>query len=203
MKSIAKKVRFTCPKCKEVHEITCYEQLGPDKLEDIKNATVFQWDCESCGHKVKLIYPTYYCNIDKEFVVFLMPNATDVECISIEQQQLFKGFTMRLCKNADSFVEKIRVLESNLDDRAIELLKLMTFAKVHVQNKTIEDIFFYRKSESRSLEFTLMYQEDIDGIDIDDAMYQNVVSIVKEELPSLTEGVHCIDLEWAGKQVIM
>ena len=71
--------------------------------------------------------------------------------------------------------------------------------KSHDNNK---DIYFYRKSERNSFEFTLMYREDIDGIDIDYAMYENILNIVNEELPPLEDGIHCIDLEWAGAQVI-
>lgn len=202
MKSIEKKVMFRCPKCKEKHEAVCFEQMGPEIKEQVMNATVLQWNCGSCGHKVKLVYPTRYCDREKKFVVFLRPNAQDSTVISEEEKKEFEGYTMRLCKTADTFVEKVRILDTCLNDRAIELLKLITFAKIHVDNDTLEDIFFYRKSESGSLEFTLMYKEDVDGIDINNAMYENVLAIVKEELPTLEEGVHCIDLEWAGAQVI-
>ena len=47
-----------------------------------------------------------------------------------------------------------------------------------------------------------MYKEDIDGIDIDQAMYQNVLNIVTDELPPLEDDVYCIDLNWAGAQVV-
>lgn len=202
MESIVNKIKFTCPKCNSEHMVTCYEQLGPNQKEEVINSSFLQWDCESCGHKVKLVYPTHYCNKEKKFVVFLRPNASDESCMSEDEKEMFKGFTMRLCKTADTFVEKVRVLEAELNDRAIELLKLITFAKIHVGNDTIQDIYFYRKSESGSLEFTLMYKEDIDGIDIDQAMYQNVLNIVTDELPPLEDDVYCIDLNWAGAQVV-
>ena len=135
-------------------------------------------------------------------MVFLRPNVSDVSCITEDEKEMFNGYTMRLCKTADTFVEKVRVFEAKLNDRAIELLKLITFAKIHVGNDTIQDIYFYRISEHGSLEFTLMYKEDIDGIDIDQAMYQNVLNIVTDELPSLEDDVYCIDLNWAGAQVV-
>lgn len=191
-----------CPQCKSEHMVTCYGQLGPNKKDEVVSSSVFQWDCESCGHKVKLVYPTAYCNVEKEFVVFLRPNAVDESCITEDEKELFTGFTMRLCKTADTFVEKVRVLEAELNDQAIELLKLITFAKIHAEDDGMQDIYFYRKSESGSLEFTLMYQDNIDGIDIDLAMYQNVLNIVKEELPPLGDDVYCIDLNWAGAQVM-
>ncbi|HAB60702.1 MAG TPA: hypothetical protein DCE48_08380 [Lachnospiraceae bacterium] len=202
MESIEKNIPFTCPSCKSEHMVTCYEQLGPNKKEEVMSASFLQWDCNSCGHKVKLVYPTYYCNIEKEFVVFLRPNVSDVSCITEDEKEMFNGYTMRLCKTADTFVEKVRVFEAKLNDRAIELLKLITFAKIHVGNDTIQDIYFYRISEHGSLEFTLMYKEDIDGIDIDQAMYQNVLNIVTDELPPLEDDVYCIDLNWAGAQVV-
>lgn len=203
MKSIEKKVEFTCPQCGKVQESICYEQLGPDKYLDVSNSSIFQWDCNECGHKIKLVYPTYYCNIEKEFVVFLDPKNEEVKGLTQEQMALFRGFAKRLCKNSDTFVEKVRVLEAGLNDRAIELLKLITMAKLHSKDNSVLDIFFYRKSESNSLEFTVIYKEDIDGIDIDYAMYENVLAIVLEELPELSDEVHCIDLDWAGKQVAM
>ncbi|WP_167956939.1 CpXC domain-containing protein [Anaerosporobacter faecicola] len=202
MNSIEKQLQFTCPKCKEEHKVTCFEQIGPDQKEQVMNSSIFQWDCESCGHKVKLVYPTMYCNEEKKFVIFLRPNAADATCIGEEEQARFPGFTKRFCKTADTFVEKVRVLEAGLNDQAIELLKLITFAKIHVENDTMEDIFFYRMSESGSLEFTLMYKEDVDGIDIDFSMYENVLHIVQDEVPPLEDDVYCIDLNWAGAQVV-
>lgn len=202
MQSQETQVEFVCPECKTTHRVNRYDRIEVDLKETVMNSSLFKWDCPECAHKVKLIYPCFYVDNSKRYVVWLVPNASDTTTIDRSLVNEYEGYTKRLCTTLDSFVEKVRILDSGLQDQAIELLKLITFAKVHISNDEIEHIYFYRKNEASNLELTLMYKEDVDGIEIPDTMYQSVLSIVKEELEPLGDDVFLIDQEWAGGKVI-
>lgn len=82
----------------------------------------------------------------------------------------------------------------------MELLKLLIFAKIHVEDDSMEQIQFYRVDEQGDFEFTIWNKEGPDGIHVDGKMYENVKELAKE-LPDLEDKYYTIDLEWAGGQV--
>ena len=82
----------------------------------------------------------------------------------------------------------------------MELLKLLVFAKIHVEDETLSEIYFYRKTRENNLEFTIFRGKEPDGIAVSIEMYQNVLELA-QNVPMDEEGFQTIDLDWAGRVV--
>ena len=84
------------------------------------------------------------------------------------------------------------MLEDELDDRVIEILKLKLFLRCHRQGRSISQVRYHDKDED-TLWFDLIDGEDRDiaGIPLDN--YQSIV----DRLPPLAAGFQEIDDTWA------
>lgn len=184
-----------CQKCGAKGEATIWHEISEKEKEACMDTSIFKWKCPSCGHIYKFIYPCIYKNESKKFVVRFQ--GTDK---TFAADKDFTGYCKRDCNSEEELAEKVRILEAELDDRAMELLKLLIFAKIHVTDETMEQIQFYRVAEDGDFEFTIWTGEGPDGIHIDALMYENVKELAKD-LPDLEDKYYTIDLEWAGSQV--
>jgi len=184
-----------CTKCGTKGHIRIYHLLQEPEKQGVENMSIFRWTCPKCGHVYKLIYPCVFYYPQGEFVI---------QCLGDEKSLDFSlDYTGCICRNVSSLeemAEKVRVLSSGLDDRAMELLKLLIFAKVHVEDETMESIQFFQIGEDNSLEFTIFTGKGPDGIAVPMEMYHNVCKLAND-LDYKEEGFLTIDLNWAGSQI--
>lgn len=201
-----KKITCTCSKCGEQETIFLPQIITEEHRAQTEDLSLFKWTCPQCGHVLKLLYPCMYLNKGKKLLIWYVNELQDTERLEDELSQEFKretrGYAKRFCHTLEEFGEKVRVLEQGLDDRTIELLKIMTFARLHVSDKSLEHIYFYREDEIGNFEFTLFYSEGPKGIKLNGSMYQEIDAVVKEKLMTLQDHFYCIDLDWAGKQIV-
>ena len=188
-----------CQKCGEKGSATIWHEIHEKEKTAAMDTSLFKWKCPSCGHIYKFIYPCLYMDTTKKIAVRFQGNdkefATDKDL-----SEYLNGYCKRDCSSQEELAEKIRILDAGLDDRAMELLKLLIFAKIHVTDETMEQIQFYREAEDGDFEFTIWTGEGPDGIHIDRQMSENVQELAKE-LPELEDKYYMIDLDWAGSQV--
>lgn len=187
--------KCVCQKCGANGTVTIWHEIGDDKAQEVMDMSLFCWTCPACGHVYKFIYPSTYMNKDKAFVVRYQGNDKE-----FDQEICLEGYILRDCNSQEELAEKVRILEADLDDRAVELMKLLIFAKIHVEDETMEQIQFFQVAEDGDFEFTIWTGEGPDGIHISEQVYENVRELAGE-LPELEPGYHVIDLEWAGLQV--
>lgn len=127
---------YVCPKCGKTYQITTYDSINADIDEDmldrVKSADIFQMECPHCHETYIVSYPCLYHNAQKRFMIWL---TTDVPAQDpIYKQLVDKGYILRRCKDLESFLEKITLLEEGIDDRAVEYAKYDTFVD-YIQNR--------------------------------------------------------------------
>lgn len=200
-----KRITCACPKCEKQEIIFLPQIITEEQREKTENLSLFKWTCPQCGHVLKLLYPCMYLNRSKKILIWFVNELQETQKLEEELSGEFRrqtvGYTKRFCHTLEEFGEKVRVLEQELNDRTVELLKIMTFARLHVTDRSLEHIYFYRADETGNLEFTLFYTEGPKGITLNGAMYQEIDTIVKEKMEVLQDRFYCIDLNWAGKQI--
>lgn len=201
-----KKITCSCSKCGRQESVFLPQIITEKHREKAEDLSLFKWTCPQCGHLLKLLYPCMYLNRSKRILIWYVDELQETqrleEEITPELKQETVWFTKRFCRTLEEFGEKIRVLEQGLDDRTLELLKITIFARLHVADKTLEHIYFYRKDEIGNLEFTLLYSEGPKGITVNGTMYQEIDTIVKEKIKAQADQFYCIDPDWAGQQIV-
>lgn len=201
-----RRITCTCSKCGKKEEVVLPQIITEEDREQTEDLSLFKWKCPACGHVLKLLFPCMYVNREKKLLIWYLDNLADTKRLEQELPQEFtqetSQYTKRFCHTLEEFGEKIRVLEQGLDDRTVELLKIMTFARLHVSDKTLEQIYFYRKSEIGNYEFTVFNEEGPKGITLSGSMYQEIDELVQNKMEMLKDQFYCIDLDWAGKQIV-
>ncbi len=180
--------KVICPKCGKEQIVKRYESvnvtLEPELKEVIKSGYFFAFTCEECEVKIPMLYPCLYHDMENKKMVWLVPNCSEDQVKEINQinsnqdmvEDLSYGYDNRIVKNADSFREKIVIWDEDLDDRIIEILKVIYISKMEEELKTrkLVNVLFEVMKESYVLLF--IFEEGEPGmIPIDMDMYRNVV----------------------------
>lgn len=153
-----------CPICGHEQEITVTPAVNvttdPEMREKVLSGEVFLFTCDKCGFSGFAGFPMIY--EDKEtnggFLLYLEPGCEDRE-VGIEgdiaDQVIYREKPMRLVTDINSLKEKIFIFEAGLDDRVMELFKLLALTKMEAESE---------EQKPDELRFTKI--ESVDGEDI-------------------------------------
>ena len=131
------------PECDHELKITICPAVNvttdPEMREKVLSGELFLFTCEKCGYTGFAGYPFVY--EDKEtqggFLIYLEPDCPDRE-VGIDgdmaDQVVYRERPMRLVANLNALKEKIFIFEAGLDDRVMELFKMLTLTKLHGDN---------------------------------------------------------------------
>ncbi|MDD2971423.1 MAG: CpXC domain-containing protein [Lachnospiraceae bacterium] len=205
-----REITCTCSKCGETEKIYLPQVITEQQRWETEDLSLFKWTCPKCGHVLKLLYPCMYLDKEKKILVWYVDEHKDKKIeidvlqkeLAHEFQEEAKGYTKRFCCTLEEFGEKVRVLEQGLDDKVIELLKIMTFARLHISDKSIEHIYYYRRDAAGNYEFTIIGREGTRGITLNHSMYQDIEDLVQEKMEADQDRFYCIDPDWAGQQIV-
>ncbi len=120
-----------CPMCGELSKAEIYTSVNVTINKSLRNKIVdgelFAWSCPSCNHKARLTYPILYNDMKNRFMVYMIPKIDRYQLCDKELEEKYsnlRNITKRIVADFNSFKEKIFILESGLDDMAVELTKL-------------------------------------------------------------------------------
>ena len=120
-----------CPECGYVGEMQLWDSI--DGAEDswlkelLFDKTLHVFRCPNCEFSAWVERELLYYDISSRFMIFYLPDyegdvlELDVSefASKVDERQLI----LRIVTDLEEFIEKIRILEDGLDDRAVELLK--------------------------------------------------------------------------------
>ncbi|GAB5560527.1 MAG: hypothetical protein SynsKO_21740 [Synoicihabitans sp.] len=123
-------ISITCPECGEEQDFTAWNSinvsLAPDKKTALRNGSLTRFTCAKCGESSEVNYPILYHDPEKKFMVWLYGDADDEKMRGLMVGDFLEDYQLRLADSRNQLVEKTHVLEAGLDDRILELFKLVT-----------------------------------------------------------------------------
>ena len=132
----------------------------------VLDGSLFVWSCPSCGYSARLTYPILYNDMKNRFMVYLIPKIDRFRLCDSELEEKYanlRNITKRVAPDFNSFKEKIFILESGLDDMAVELTKVaisQTVSKKLDGEKVYEGYLSMYDRESNTMGFTYFTGED-------------------------------------------
>ena len=118
-----------CPKCGHKHSLKKYKVINVTEKaklkEEIMKNRLYQFSCEECEYMAPLTYDSLYVDSRRNIMIYMAPvmNAEiKAEIAELEQE---KGIDKRLVDNINDLKEKIMIADNHLDDRVIEIIKIM------------------------------------------------------------------------------
>ncbi len=117
-------------------------EINRETAESIKHGKFMNAICSKCGITMKPEFPVMFTYPEKNMKIFLIPE--------LQRDSFLRGKSAFVEKKPDRFVigfrelaEKIRILESALDDINVECVKYYILSKIETESKTENEIRIY------------------------------------------------------------
>lgn len=117
-----------CPACRrpsawQVHPVIDAER-DPEARRLLLAGQLFEFHCPHCGSRAQLPYPCLYRDGSRSLALYLSPAGQPTPS-QLSGVRPHKGCTLRMVDSVSALLEKIHLFEDGLDDRAMELAKLL------------------------------------------------------------------------------
>jgi CpXC protein len=169
--SSPRKLSLACPACGKPGEFVAWNSLNstlnPHERTGLLNRSLTQFTCSACGHQAQVMYPLLYHDMTGSYMVWMVPPSPQGQTEQPERlppemlQKLGDKYRYRQVGNLNELIEKILIFDAKLDDRIIELAKLVAASKLPPE-KTGGNIFFSGvegEGESATLNFAVLQNE--------------------------------------------
>lgn len=210
--------QITCPQCYSKGEFTLWESINVDLDPELRDRLfkdeIFIWNCPVCGKQVFVQYDVLYHNMEKRFMLFYSPFEPEegkYSPLDIPTDLPFRDYTFRPVYGIRDFKEKIRILESDLNDIAIERMKFMISHILHpeISDKGYYIIFHMRNGKDEKVaqefgELAFLFKDEngeikVSGYPMD--YYYDVLEAVRIDTRMHIQNGICIDQKWIESQL--
>jgi len=172
--SINAKHEIKCPSCGAMQEMTVWQSItaddSPDLKEDLLKGRVNIFRCAACGVSALVPVPVLYTDDTKKLMISFSP------CESKEQSdRIFEeikkssrasgeldgldGYNLRYVSAYNDLLEKLLVFDNEMNDKVIEVLKLLVL--MQESEKMQDRVCIFGKKEEDFIEF--MVQDKKEG----------------------------------------
>ncbi len=166
--SINANQNIKCPECSQMSQITVWSSItvkdSPDLKQDLLSGRINIFRCPSCSHTALMPTPMLYHDEEKRLLFSFTPcnDAVleeqlydNVKKASESSGELknYEGYNLRFITKYNELLEKILIFENNLNDKAIEVIKLMVLSQ-DLEKAQWRDCHF-GKLENGNIEFMI------------------------------------------------
>ncbi len=166
--SLNSKQNVRCPNCGQMSEVTVWDSVtvsdSADLKQDLLRGEVNMFFCPSCSYKALMPTPILYHDEDKKLMISFSPCAD-----AVTEQRLFdkvretskksgelgklEGYNLRFVTDYNELLEKILIFDYALNDKTIEVIKLMILSQD--VDKSVDRVCRFGKSENGVMEFVI------------------------------------------------
>lgn len=187
-----------CPKCGETLKFTMWQSINTMMSfarKDIISGKLFEVECGNCGQTTRVIYPILFNDLEHQVMIHYVPPERVDTALSSVKIITKMGSRARVVTSVNELREKAMIFESDLDDRVIEVQKLIAMRQVKNQlgGEKIQAMFF-------NTDGNLRFEMDVDGQGGYVPLNMDDYAELKEAMsPSfeLFEDEYCINSKWA------
>lgn len=126
-----------CPHCGYDNHVETYESINSHDRqlrEKLVSGALWTWRCAKCMRDTELLYPVLYHDMRSWCLIYYLdrqmtddPRVIEKMVPAADQLTALRRFNLnyrfRLCRSLEDLIEKVRILDAGLDDRAVEYVK--------------------------------------------------------------------------------
>ncbi|MDU9376401.1 hypothetical protein McpSp1_10150 [Methanocorpusculaceae archaeon Sp1] len=205
-----------CPDCGHEQQITICPSVNvttdPELREKVLSGEIFLFTCDECGCTGFAGHPFVY--EDKEtaggFLIYLEPDCPD-RIVGVDgdiaDQVIYREKPMRLVADLNALKEKIFIFEADLDDRVMELFKMLTLTKLSSDNPDqVPDHLLFTKiqesEEGRQIVLAAFKENKYLGVlELPYSLYQTCVVTGGPIWDVPTVDCMAVDQEWIAERL--
>ena len=188
-----------CPHCHMETEHKVIDHINIDRNPELRakvqDLSVFRVKCPNCGETLLAVHPCLYHDMANQFMVWLWTEDGQVPKAEFDP---LAGYTLRVTDSLNTFREKINILERGLDDRTIEIMKLLLFAQLNRDLDVVELLFHELDERTGDFRFVAVLSDGAEQYAaMPGAAYQRLHADVETYLYTPGGEFSRIDMTWA------
>lgn len=206
---------ISCPECGNKQNFVTWQNivadLDPELKEKVLNGELFLFTCEKCGKKFPITYPCLYHDMAKHLLVYLTNDLESIkemnkalldspETFEIQSRQ---GYIYRAVSTVNELAEKIMIHDMELDDRVIEIIKMLILFKSGNDGMDVDSIagMFYYPAKEHKHEIAIMFTDGKQSfIPVEEELIKETMDNLKDKIDeNMEEGYQAINVEWVTK----
>lgn len=219
------KENIKCSKCGTNFNFTVWDSVNFTNDEALKEKVLsynlFLATCPHCGDARNYIYPCLFHDMSKTYMIWFIPGGdeSDVKAINNTWQGLdkeakytklgeltedLKYDNLRCVFNIWELKEKILINENDLDDRIIEILKVLLLANMISNKRSAINFdtnldFTGIKDENtiKNIMFDIKEQDTYSSFSVNFDMYEDIIKNYADIIPKKEKNYMVIDRKWA------
>ena len=211
-----------CLKCKKASDFEFYESintaLDPKLKQRVKNFDIFKFVCPHCGREQFVNYSFLYHQMEDQIMIFYCQDEEEVNKVrslyaedfatatdenGVERPIDTSGYRRRIVIGADELVEKIRIFDAGLDDRLMEIYKVMLFGQMQAElaeipgGSDVDEVFVDEQLDG-SLDLVFVAQgRAVGAVPFAQEMYDVIKAQYEAAVTHLAAVEPVIDQDWA------
>ena len=206
-------MKVTCPECGHEQDFTIWPHINinqtPEMKEQVLDCQLFVYECDACGKKFPVTYPCMYLDDEKKLKVYLSPTMealNDFNEAIEETDEAYKtlkdmGYVLRGVTSVNELAEKIMICDAGLDDRVVEIIKMLILYKSRAEGMDIDSVaamYYYPGKDQYKHEIVIMYKDGTEAlVPIDESIIKETWSnMEKRILAHGKKGYENINVEW-------
>lgn len=206
--SMERKEILACPKCGHKQDFVIWQSLNGDidpvAKQQLLDGELFNFKCEECGNVSNVDYPILYHDMTHEAMIYYVDDNSVEQAyqamvgaenkIGIEMS----GYRRRIVTKQNSLREKAIIFDYGLDDRVIEIIKLIyhTNANDQVSDVKIDDVYFLVSDDKYLLAFI---GDKPLSVEVPVSLYDDIKKDFSERFNLMGDKEPIIDYSWALK----
>ena len=200
---MAETIELTCPECKEKFHADLYTtinlQLEPGIKNKVLSGQLFDFECEHCHKVFHIPYPVLYHDMDANLIIqFTQDEDLKKAQEALQHVQLKKEYAIRIVDSYRNWIEKILIFDSGLDDRIMELYKLLVLSQ-YEDAKNLNGLYYWNIQSLDNPHYVMVLDEKktdkMHFMPFNLEVYKQVEEVF---LPDLKQD-YIVDAKWAIK----
>lgn len=211
--------KITCPNCQKESDFRMWSSintmLDPEMKEKVRTNEAFKFICPFCNEETNVEYTCLYHQMEDHVMIYYVTGDNIDEAISsmsynFENQNvkddfsdffedMAKEYQNRVVTTKFDFREKLMILDAGLNDKFIEIMKIMVLQMLSEQGdqNQIQEIYFYlnEAAEGEKEFFVRLSDGKVGYINFDQQLYDAIAHEYEEDVKSDKSVV--VDFEWA------
>ncbi len=196
---------FTCPQCMTEHQIKLWTSINiavhPELRKSIETLSYFQFECPNCGKVSFVLRPCLYLDSANAFLLCFSPDGSIPADVS--NVRSLSGYTLRCVKTPNAFLEKVNILERGLDDRAMELTKLVLYLQLERDGLDVVDLVFHSLEQGNFRFVAVLPNGEEQHITLPPSSYGKFAADVRELLYTPGNQFSVVDMDWAKETLAL
>lgn len=205
---------ITCPECQGKSEFTIWNSvntiLNPEMKAAVMDGSAFVFKCPHCGHTATIDYSILYHQMDDLIMIQYATTEEEANAIYNMYKQMQSGsfqafqdipiddYLVRIVSSQNELREKIAIFNAGLDDRIIEIYKLVIqeqYLQEHPDKKRI-DVYYLQKDGENLFE---IYADEkfVGSVEITESFYNELQENLQGVLSDIRKDELFIDHQWA------